>query len=307
MEKYAPTLKDLAPRDIISRAILTEIVKGRGVNGGDYVLLDLTHLGSEHLQAKLPEVSSFVKTYLGIDANQSAIPIAPTCHYLMGGIPTDFKGRVFRDGHVEVFAGLYSAGECACVSVHGANRLGTNSLIDLVVFGKRAGLDMSEYVKVNTLPPLPVDSETAIFSRIERLIHSEGNERVSKIREEMQKEMTQHCSVFREKTDLESTLKKIRQLKRRFLCVGLSYRGKRYNYDLEEAFELQNMLTIAEIIVFSALQRQESRGAHFRNDFPDRNDSRWLKHTLVFQTPNKLLVRYKPVNITRFAPKERKY
>ena len=284
MERYAPTLKDLAPRDIISRAILTEIQQGRGVNGEDYVYLDLTHLGKEQLEQKLSEVTSFVKNYLGIDASQAPIPVAPTCHYMMGGIPTDAQARVLSDGKSAVIPGLYAAGECACVSVHGANRLGTNSLVDLVVFGKRAGTDISDFAKDNLFPTLSPDAEKQVYNQITELLTSNGNERAPAIREEMQKTMTLQCSVFRESKGLELALNKIRELKSRFKNIGMTYKGKKFNYELEEVFELNNMLNLAEIIVYSALQREESRGAHFRKDFPERNDTSWLKHTLVFQT-----------------------
>ena len=307
MERYAPTLKDLAPRDIISRAILTEIQEGRGVNSEDYVYLDLTHLGKDQLEQKLSEVTSFVKTYLGIDASKSPIPVAPTCHYMMGGVPTDAQGRVLGDGKSSVIPGLYAAGECACVSVHGANRLGTNSLVDLVVFGKRAGTYITSFVKENSLPVLPFDAETQVSAQITKLLNSNGNERAPVIREEMQKTMTLLCSVFRENKGLDQALNKIRELRSRFANIGLEYKGKTFNYELEEVFELNNMLNLAETIVYSALQRQESRGAHYRKDFPERNDVDWLKHTLVFQTPKGLETQYKPATISRFEPKARTY
>ncbi len=307
MERYAPTLKDLAPRDIISRAILTEIQEGRGIDGSDYVHLDLTGIGKEQLQRKISEVSSFVNTYLGIDASQSPIPVAPTCHYLMGGIPTDQKGRVLADGKAEPTSGLYAAGECACVSVHGSNRLGTNSLVDLVVFGRRAGFDIANYVKDNSLPRLPENAESAVVAEVDTLLQSDGTERVNMIREEMQKVMMDKCSVFRDSAGLHQALDKIRELKNRYSKVGLTHKGGSFNYELEEALELRNMLKTAEAIVFSALQREESRGAHFRNDFPERNDEAWLKHTLVFKSAEGLTAQYKPVTIIRFEPKERKY
>ncbi|MGA2385365.1 MAG: succinate dehydrogenase flavoprotein subunit [Candidatus Bathyarchaeia archaeon] len=307
MERYAPTLKDLAPRDIISRAILTEVAAGRGIEGSDYVYLDLTHLGKEKLQLKLSEVTSFVKTYLGIDASESPIPVAPTCHYMMGGIPTDAQAHVLADEKSAVVPGLYAAGECACVSVHGANRLGTNSLVDLVVFGKRAGLDIVDYVSKNPPTPLPADAAQLVSSRIDGLLASAGGERVAVIREEMQKVMTLLCSVFRDKNGLTQALSGIRALQGRLASVGLSYRGKRFNYELEEALELTNMLNLSEVIVYSALQREESRGAHFRNDFPERNDAEWLKHTMIFHAAQRLEARYKPVVVTRFEPKARKY
>jgi succinate dehydrogenase / fumarate reductase flavoprotein subunit len=307
MERYAPTLKDLAPRDIISRAIMTEIAEGRGIDGSDYVHLDLSHLGKEQLEQKLSEVTSFVKTYLGIDAADSPIPVAPTCHYMMGGIPTDSAGRVLTDGKTTVLPGLYAAGECACVSVHGGNRLGTNSLIDLVVFGKRAGLDITAYTSENDFASLPSDAETTATKKLTTLLNTNGNERISKLRDEMQKTMTQQCSVFRDSRNLEQALNKIKKLKERYTHIGLSFKGKRCNYELEDALELGNMLKLAEAIVYSALQRKESRGAHFRNDYPDRNDKDWLKHTLIAQTPEGLQVGYKPVTVTRFKPKARTY
>jgi succinate dehydrogenase / fumarate reductase flavoprotein subunit len=307
MEKYAPTLKDLAPRDIISRAILTEIAEGRGIDNSDFVHLDLTQIGKEQLDSRLSEVTSFVKTYLGIDAVQSPIPVAPTCHYMMGGIPTDSFGRVMVDGLTEVFPGLYAAGECACLSVHGANRLGTNSLIDLVIFGRRAGLSIAEFVSENPIINLPEGIEEAVDWKINSLLNSTGNERVSELRLEMQHIMTQNCSVFRDKKSLEEALDKIRKLRDRFKNVKLGNGEKTFNYELEDALELENMLKLAESIVFSALEREESRGAHYRNDFPERNDEKWLKHTLLFQMPDRLSCSYTPVTITRFQPKPRKY
>jgi len=307
MERYAPSLKDLAPRDIISRAILTEVAEGRGIDGSDYVFLDLTHLGKDQLQQKLSEVTSFVKTYLGIDASESPIPVAPTCHYMMGGVPTDAQARVLADEKSAVIPGLYAAGECACVSVHGANRLGTNSLVDLVVFGKRAGVHISNYVGETSQTPLDADAEQMVFSRINSLLASTGKERVGEIRVEMEKVMTQLCSVFRDKVGLEQALSRIQGLQGRVANLGLSYCGKSFNYELEGALELDNMLKLSEVIVYSALKREESRGAHFRNDFPTRDDEVWLKHSLIFHTADGLEARYKPVSITRFEPKARKY
>jgi succinate dehydrogenase / fumarate reductase flavoprotein subunit len=307
MERYAPTLKDLAPRDIISRAILTEIQQGRGVEGADYVFLDLTHLDKVQMEQKLSEVTSFVKTYLGIDPGKALIPVAPTCHYIMGGIPTDAGGRVLADGKALPVPGLYAAGECACVSVHGANRLGTNSLADLVVFGRRAGLDIMRYVKENEMAPLPPDVETVASNEISRMLESKGMEQVFRIRDEMQNVMTLLCSVFREKNGLKKAQEKIVDLKGKFLQVGLMNKGRNFNFELEEAFEIGNMLKAAEVIVFAALQREESRGAHYRSDFPERNDAAWLKHSLVFQTSKGLVMQYKPVTVTRFEPKARSY
>jgi succinate dehydrogenase / fumarate reductase flavoprotein subunit len=269
--------------------------------------LDLTHLGKEQLQLKLSEVTSFVKNYLGVDASLSPIPVAPTCHYMMGGIPTDELGRVLADGKSKVFAGLYAVGECACVSVHGANRLGTNSLVDLVVFGNRAGADITEYTGKNQFAQLPTDAELAVLSKINGLLNMSGKERVASVREDMQKTMTLLCSVFRDRNGLEQALERIRELQGRMANLKLKSNGKSFNFELEEALELEVMMKLAEVIVYSALQREESRGAHYRNDFPERNDEAWLKHTLTFRTPTGLVVQHKPVVVTRFEPKARKY
>jgi succinate dehydrogenase / fumarate reductase flavoprotein subunit len=310
MERYAPVLKDLAPRDIVSRAILSEVQAGRGVDGKDYVFLDLTGLGREVLGRKLSEVSSFVQTYLGVDAALEPVPVAPTCHYMMGGVPTDVRGRVLRDGLGEVVSGLYAAGECACLSVHGANRLGTNSLLDLVVFGQRAGVDMLRFVEGHDFAALPVDAESVVSARLDALFGSAGSvglENVSVLRGEMQVAMTGGCSVFRDRAGLEGTLQKIRELRLRYRNVGLSSGGRSFSFELEEALELGNMLVVAEAIVSCSLRREESRGAHFRGDFPVRDDGVWLRHSLVSASPSGLRVGFKPVVISRFEPKERTY
>ena len=307
MERYAPTLKDLAPRDIISRAILTEIKEGRGVEGKDYVHLDLREIGKEQLTQKLPEISSFIKTYLGIDPSETPIPVAPTCHYMMGGIPTDIEGRVLINEGDAFLPGLFAVGECACVSVHGANRLGCNSLIDLVVFGYRTGVNATNHAKGNYLPPLPQQAESIVSSKVNHLLDSAGNERTSVLREAMQNLMTEKCSVFRNSDGLEQALEGISQLEKRYLNVCLTNKSKTFNYNLQEALELGNMLKTAQVIVFSALQRKESRGAHYRSDYPERNDEEWLKHTLVYAAPEGLKTAYKPVSISRFAPEKRRY
>ena len=307
MEKYAPSLKDLAPRDIISRAILEEIKIGNGVDGKDYVHLDLRGLGKEVLNRKLPEISSFVKTYLGIDPSQTLIPVAPTCHYIMGGIPTDVEGRVLADAVGTVLPGFYAIGECACVSVHGANRLGCNSLIDLVVFGRRAGISILEDVKKRIFLPLPSQAESIVEDKIQSLLESKGTEHVPVLRETLQCLMTEKCSVFRNGENLEQALGQIRLLKKRLQMVGLTNKSKVFNMELQEALEINNMVRVAEVIVFSALQRKESRGAHFRSDYPERNDQEWLKHTFVHETPIGLKESYKPMEIGRFAPKKRRY
>jgi succinate dehydrogenase / fumarate reductase flavoprotein subunit len=307
MERYAPMLKDLAPRDLISRAILTEIRGGKGIGGADYVHLDLRELGKERLAQKLPEVTSFVKTYLGIDPSEEPIPVAPTCHYMMGGIPSDAEGHVLIDESGTAVPGLFAVGECACVSVHGANRLGCNSLIDLVVFGRRVGKTVAVHVRESGMPQLPVEAGAAVENKIGSLFESDGGERVPLIREAMQRVMTEKCSVFRNHRDLQQALTELLQLKKRFAGLDLANKGGRFNYALEEALELGNMLKTAEAIVFSALQRKESRGAHYREDFPERNDAEWLKHTLVYAAPAGLKLCYKPVTVTRFPPEERRY
>ena len=307
MERYAPTLKELAPRDIVSRAILREINEGKGIDGKDYVYLDLRKIGKERLEQKLPEITSFIKTYLGIDPSETQIPVAPTCHYMMGGIPTDIDGHVLADRAGTFLPGLYAAGECACVSVHGANRLGCNSLIDLVVFGRRAGLSVLREIKTKLCQPLPIQAENIVVDKTNSLLESKGTERVSVLRETLQSLMTEQCSVFRNGQTLEQTLGQIRHLKKRLTNVGLTNRSRVFNYELQEALELNNMLRVAEVIVYSALMRGESRGAHFRNDFPERNDEEWLKHTFVNETPTGLKENYKPLVAGRFAPEKRRY
>ncbi len=307
MERYAPTLKDLAPRDIVSRAILNEIREGKGVDGKDYVYLDLRHLGKERLNQKLPEITTFVKTYVGIDPAEMPIPIAPTCHYMMGGIPTDVDGHVLADRTGTILPGLYAVGECACVSVHGANRLGCNSLIDLVVFGRKAGLSILKEIKARTFQPLPLQAESIVVDKINGLLESKCIEGIPAIRENMQQLMTQQCSVFRNGPAILQALAQIRQLKKRYLTVGLTNKSRVFNYELQEALELNNMLRVAEIIVYSALMRTESRGAHFRSDYPERNDEEWLKHTFVNETPTGLKESYKPLAAGRFELQKRRY
>jgi succinate dehydrogenase / fumarate reductase flavoprotein subunit len=307
MERYAPNLKELAPRDIISRAILTEITEGRGVEGKDYVHLDLRGIGKEQLAQKLPEISSFIKTYLGIDPSEKPIPVAPACHYMMGGIPTDTEGHVLTEKGDSFLPGLFAVGECACVSVHGANRLGCNSLIDLVVFGRRTGFNVACHVKEKSFPDLPQQAESIVAAKIDALMYSQGSERVPILRAAMQRLMTEKCGVFRNNDGLKEALKEIHQLQKRCFCLGLDNRSKIFNYELQEAFELGNMLKTAEAIAFSALQRKESRGSHYRSDFPERSDAEWLVHSLVYAVPEGLEEDYKPVSVTQFAPEERRY
>jgi succinate dehydrogenase / fumarate reductase flavoprotein subunit len=307
MERYAHTVRDLAPRDIVSRAIMTEIRERRGIDGGDYVHLDLTHLGRDWIQERLWEIASFARIYVGVDPAEAPIPVHPTCHYLMGGIPTDSWGRVLADGKDTPLRGFYAAGECACVSVHGANRLGCNSLLDLIVFGRRAGRDISSFIQSSSHGPLPRDPERELKGRIECLLSSKGKESLHTIRQRMKETMTNYCSVFRDKKGLGRAVDEISDLKERNREVGLSNRGRRFNYELMEAFELEYMLEQAEVILTSGLSREESRGAHFREDFPHRDDANWLKHTLVTSTPEGPKIAFKPVTTTLYKPKARAY
>lgn len=306
MEGYAPGLKDLAPRDVISRAIFEEIREGRGIGGRDYVHLDLTHLGKERLAAKLSDISSFVRIYLGIDPVKDLIPVQPTCHYMMGGIPTNLDGQVL-DENQQVIQGLYAAGECACVSVHGANRLGCNSLLDLVVFGRRAGKKILQALDGLAWISLPDQPERDTLTKIDRLKKRQNGEKAAVLRSEMQETMTVCCSVFRNKKDLNKALATIRSLMERYEGVAIDNRGLGFNTDLTEALELESLLNLSYIILVSALAREESRGAHFREDYPERDDQNWLKHTLIRKTKDGYNLFYKPVTITRFEPKPRVY
>jgi succinate dehydrogenase / fumarate reductase flavoprotein subunit len=307
MRQYAPTLRDLAPRDIVSRAILQEINEGRGIDGKDFVHLDLREIGKDTLNHKLPEITSFVKTYLGIDPAESPIPVAPTCHYMMGGIPTDVDGHVLADKTGTILPGLYAVGECACMSVHGANRLGCNSLIDLVVFGKRAGISISKEVKIKIDQPLPAQAESIVENKINSLFESKGTESIASLRDNLQWCMTRQCSVFREGKGLEQALEQISHLRNSLANVCFANKSRVFNLELQEALEFCNMLRVAQVIVYSALKRTESRGAHFRLDFPQRNDEEWLKHTLVVESPMGLKDSYKPVVLGRFEPAKRSF
>ncbi len=307
MERYAPTLLDLAPRDMVSRAIYQEIRAGRGVDGKDYVWLDLTHLPAEVIETKLPDITDFVRTYLGLDPVKDLVPIQPTAHYAMGGIPTDVDGRVTIDAQNTPIPGLYAAGECACVSVHGANRLGTNSLVDLVVFGRRAGRHMARFVQENDFHPLPKDPAYRARAEIEWIRENDGTERVAQIRAELQEAMMTDAGVFRTGDGLKRLQQKLGELRNRYTQIRIDDKSRTFNMELVEAIELGFLLDCAEAIAASALAREESRGAHYREDFPARDDANWLKHTLIARTSGGLQLFYKPVVITRFEPKERVY
>jgi succinate dehydrogenase / fumarate reductase flavoprotein subunit len=309
MERYAPTVKDLAPRDMVSRAMLTEIREGRGAGPAkDYLLLDLTHLAPEHIDAKLPDVTEFVRTYMGIEPKSEPVPIQPTAHYAMGGIPTNVSAEVVVGADGAVVPGLYAAGECACVSVHGANRLGTNSLLDIVVFGRRGGAAMAEFVTGVAQPSLPEAPEATAQALIESLFDGPGTDNVADIRSELQEEMTDKASVFRTDASLTSALATLGDLRERYASVAVRHRGPTFNYELTEAIELGYLLDLAQALVASALARTESRGAHFRDDYPARDDENWMVHSLVRRRPGGgLEIDYKPVVPGPYAPMARKY
>jgi succinate dehydrogenase / fumarate reductase flavoprotein subunit len=309
MERYAPTIKDLAPRDMVSRCILREIQSGKGIDGKDYVFLDLTHLGEDVISSKLAEISGFARTYAGVDVTKEPIPVQPTCHYMMGGIATDTDARVILDNQDNTIDGLYAAGECSCVSVHGANRLGCNSLLDVLVFGRRAGKSIRRYIHSIGLPSLSGDDPTVeTAAQIADLMNNTGEERSSTIRIEMQNIMMDNVSVFRHRDALVKVMDKLSRLKERCRYIRIQDKGHCFNRDLLDAMEVGYMLDLAEAITLGALNREESRGAHFREDFPDRNDKSWLVHSLFRYAglkPPQFLT--KPVTITEFEPKERKY
>ncbi len=329
MERYAPTMKDLASRDVCSRSIYLEIREGRGIGGKDYVHLDIRpetinkHQSGpggkpvimEELEKKLPDIIEMMRVYMGVEPMKEPVPIQPTAHYAMGGAPTDVDGRVLADAQGNLVHGLFAAGECACVSVHGANRLGTNSLVDLVVFGRRGGKAVAEFCKVAAFAPLPRDPEAEVAAELERIRTNTGKEKGGRLRAEMQEIMMSNVGVFREQRLMQAALDKVRGLKQRFTQVQIDDKGRRFNTDLLETFELGCLLDLAEVTTISALNRTESRGAHARDDFPKRDDENWLKHTLVrytgapaaSPTSAKCEINYKPVVITRFQPQERKY
>ena len=312
MERYAPTIKDLAPRDIVARSMVLEVREGRGAGPDkDYVYIDVTHLGADVLEEKLPDITEFSRTYLGVDPVTELVPVFPTCHYVMGGIPTNVKGEVLRNNE-DIVPGLYAAGECACVSVHGSNRLGTNSLLDINVFGRRAGIAAAEYAMNSEFVELPEAPETMVRDWMETMLAPHGTENAADIRKEMQAMMDDKASVFRTEQSLTEARDELRALKKRYAEVTVSDKGKRFNTELLEAVELGFLLELAEVTVVCALNRKESRGGHSREDFPDRDDANYMKHTMAFKESGQDLLSeirldWKPVVQTRYEPMERKY
>ena len=322
MEKYAPNIKDLASRDVVSRAIFLEVQAGRGIDGKDYVHLDIRpetvnkyneeagdsrRIDAKYIEEKLPDIADFTRTYLGVDPVTEPMPVQPTAHYAMGGIPTDVNGRVFHDEKNSVLAGLYAAGEAACVSVHGANRLGTNSLVDLVVFGRRAGKKMAEYCAETGIHALLDEPAADVMAEFDRIRNSTGGIKTYSLRSDMQRTMTANVGVFRTDKTLHEGLDKIRELRAQFADIEIDDKGHQFNTDLLEAWELGCLLELAEVTTISALARTESRGAHARDDFVERDDEEWLKHTFCSMDIDGYRLEYKPVTLGRYEPKPRVY
>jgi succinate dehydrogenase / fumarate reductase flavoprotein subunit len=316
MERYAPTIKDLAPRDIVARSMANEVREGRGCGPNkDYVLLDLTHLEPAHIDAKLPDITEFARTYLGVEPYTEPVPVYPTAHYAMGGIPTNVEAEVLRN-NTDVVPGLYAAGEVACVSVHGSNRLGTNSLLDINVFGRRAGIAAAEYALDAGWVELPDNPATLVEDLVGSIRDRESGERVADLRRTLQDTMDRNVQVFRTEASMKEALGVIEELKERYANVVVQDKGKRFNTDLLEAVELGFLIELAEVITLGALARKESRGGHFREDYTARDDVNFMRHTMAYRAPitdgshefaDEIRLDYKPVTVTRYQPMERKY
>jgi succinate dehydrogenase / fumarate reductase flavoprotein subunit len=324
MERYAPTIKDLASRDVVSRAIFLEIQAGRGINGQNYVHLDVRpetvnkynelagdpkRIDRAYIESKLPDIADFTRTYLGVDPVEEPMPIQPTAHYAMGGIPTDVDGRVVLGAKNKVLDGLYSAGECACVSVHGANRLGTNSLVDLVVFGRRSGRHIAEYCQNADLLPLPTGAGGYVQGELNRIRTGAGGVKPYTLRRKMQQTMTDNVGVFRTEQSISRAIDDLRSLRHDYNTkLQIEDKGRRFNTDLLEAWELGCLLELAEVTAVAACARQESRGGHARDDYPERDDEQWLKHSLCArEADGHYSLDYKPVVLGRYEPKKRVY
>jgi len=309
MKKYAAAKMELAPRDIVSRSEQTEINEGRGIGGKDYVYLDLRHLGKEKILQRLPQIYDLALNYLKVDAITDAVPIQPTAHYSMGGIPANIRTEVIKDAEGTVVKGLFTAGEASCLSLHGANRLGCNSLQDAATFGRIAGIHITEFCRENGFTELPTNPLAGARGKIDRLWGSGGKERHAPIRETLQVNMTKYMGVFRNQDDMLKMLAIIKELQERYRQVVVDDRGDVFNLDLIEALELENLLSFSEVIVEGALARQESRGAHFRSDFPKRNDGEWLKHTLAWRRNGKIVLDHSKAVVIypQYQPQERKY
>ncbi len=315
MERYAPTLKDLAPRDVVARAMANEVREGRGSGPNkDYVLLDLTHLEPAHIDAKLPDITEFARTYLGVEPYTEPVPVFPTAHYAMGGVPTTIDAEVLAD-NTTVIPGLYAAGEVACVSVHGANRLGTNSLLDINVFGRRAGIAAAEFAATAAQVDLPPAPEAMVVTMLEDIRARADGERVARIRTALQETMDRNAQVYRTEASLKQVENDISALKERYARVVVQDKGRRFNTDLLEAVELGFLLDLAEVLVVCARARNESRGGHFREDYQHRDDVNFMRHTMAYrvvdadgeQGQSAVRLDYKPVVITRYQPMERKF
>jgi len=315
MERYAPTLKDLAPRDFISRSMDQEIKEGRGCGpNGDYVLLKLDHLGADKIIKKLPSIREIAIKFANVDPIRDPIPVVPTIHYQMGGIPTNIHGQVVaphNGNHNAVVEGLYAIGECACVSVHGANRLGTNSLLDLLVFGRAAGNHIVDAkFKDQGHRSLPAQSGDASLARLARLEGSRSGENTQEVADGIRKSMQAHCGVFRTGELLSEGVKQIMTLSERAANVHMNDKSKVFNTARVEALELDNLVETAKATIVSAEARKESRGAHAHRDFPDRDDANWIKHSLYFSEGNRLdykAVSMKPLTVETFEPKARTF
>lgn len=308
MERYAPTIKDLAPRDMVSRAMYLEIREGRGAGPDkDFILLDLTHIDGHIIEERLPDITEFARIYLGIDPIKEPVPVQPTAHYTMGGIPTTIDTQVISDGNNTVVPGLYAAGEVACASLHGANRLGTNSLGDLIVFGRRAGRFASAYAAQASYGDLPRDAQDFSRELIDRALNGSGKEKVALLRKELQNTMQDNASVFRTEETLRDQARIVKELQARYRDIGVEDKGKQYNTELMEALELGFLLDNAEQLVHGALNRKESRGAHSREDYKERDDDNWLKHTLIYKDGDGVRIDYKPVTLGKYEPKPRVY